>query len=177
MVGIIPKPIKKIPKWHNIVFYLALALLIVAVLSYFILANLERKSLATYQDLEEKIAQVGTLEDKALEKEVFTDKKKISDFSILLQEHQKPSNFFQFLEEICHPQIWFSGLKLSPGVFQAVISGQAPNFQILGQQLFIFQTQDLIQSVELADLSIGEGGETEFIFSLFLDPQIFKKSE
>jgi hypothetical protein len=174
MVGIIPKPVKKIPQWQNILFYVAAALLIAAVLAYFIVAHLERKASATYQDLEERISQVGTLEEKELEKEVFTDKKRISDFAVLLQKHQKPSSFFEFLEETCHPRVWFSELKLSPAISQAVLSGQAPNFQILGQQLLIFQSQDLIQKVELADVSIGEGGETRFIFSLFLEPPMFK---
>jgi len=125
-------------------------------------------------DLEDQIAQVGTMEEKALELKVLTSKERIDDFSKLFQDHKKSSNFFKLMEESCHPQVWFSEVSLDSDRGEVLISGKSPNFQILGQQLFMLRGQDLIKEINLSSLSIGKGGETEFIFSLLLEPQIFK---
>lgn len=171
---IIPKTTRKISGWQNIAFYPSLALLMVVVLGYLTLIYFENKALVTVQDLEEKIYEVGTYEEKIQEAEIFKQKRTIDDFAILLKEHQKPSGFFKFLEEISHPKSWFSELNLKLDEFKLTIHGQAPNFQVLGQQLSIFQAQDLIQDVNLSNLSLNKEGGTDFTFELSLDSQIFK---
>lgn len=173
MVEIIPKPVKKMPEWRNTAFYFSLVLLLGAVLSFFLLSHFERKSSEALQDLEDRIAEIGTSKEKALEVEVFGYQKKINDFSELLAAHQKSSNFFKFLEGICHPRVWLSELNLNLASYQATVSGTTPDFRSLGQQLFIFQSQEAIKSVNLTSLSLGEGGEAKFSLSLTLDPQIF----
>ena len=174
MVGIIPKPTKKIPRWHNLALYISLGLLLAVVLSYVILFYLGNKSLSNLWDLEDRIMQAGAIEEKLLEVKVISDKKRINDFSEIFQDHKKSSNFFKFLEEICHPQIWLTELTLSPDDAQASISGKTSSFQALGQQFLIFQKQNLIQEISLTDLSLGKEGKIEFRFSILFDPQIFK---
>jgi len=174
MVEIIPKKIKKAPEWYNLGFYIAAALLIVVVLGYAILFYFENRALNNLQDLEERISQVGTQEEKNMEVEVLLAKKRISDFAELLQSHKKSSNFFTLLEETSHPKVWLTEVDLYPEKAEVLVSGKTLNFQTLGQQLFIFQDQESINQVELANLLIGEGGETEFSFYFYLDPQVFK---
>lgn len=174
MVEIIPRPAKKIPKWRRILFHLPLVFLIATIGSYFLLDYLEKSSTITLKELKENLLKLKTPEKEALEKEVFTHQKKIDAFSILLNRHQKPSVFFKFLEETCHPQIWFSELILNSEETQAIISGQAPNFQILGQQSLIFQNQDLIKEIKLSNLGIGKEGGVDFTFTLSFQPEIFK---
>ena len=174
MIEIIPKPTRRLPEWQNILFYLSLALLTAAVLSYILLIYFVSKSTTTLQDLESQIAQTGTAEEKALEKEVFGDEKRINDFAVLLSLHQKPSNFFTLLENITHPKVWFSKLTLDLANCQAILSGQAPNFSILGQQSLILQNEEAIESIDLTELSLGKEGQAEFTLSLVLDPTILK---
>lgn len=174
MVEIIPKPAKKILPRQNLLFYLSLGLATAAVLGFFVLGNFESKALTTLQNLEDEVAQIGTIEERAIETKVFDYDKKINNFSILLENHQKSTNFFKFLEEISHPQVWFSNVILNLETFQAVISGQTPNFQTLGQQLLIFQDQDSIEEINLSSLSLSKEGRAEFTFQLSLDSQIFK---
>ena len=174
MVGIIPKKPKKTPEWQNFTFYISCALLVVVILGYAALFYFEAKASGVLQDLEEKIAQVATKEEKVTEAKVLSTQKKISDFSKLLKSHQQSSNFFTFLEENCHPKVWLTKVELNPEKAEALVSGKTADFETLDQQLFIFQQHELIQSIDLTNLLIGKKGETEFSLYLYLNPQIFQ---
>lgn len=174
MPGIIPKPIKRTPKWHNIALYAALGLIVLLVLGYALLFYFEGKTQSILTDLEDQIAQVGTREEKRIETQLLLQRKTINDFAKLFQEHKKASAFFEFIENSCHPKVWFTQLTLSPEDAQANFSGQTVNFQTLGQQILIFQEHDSIESIQLSSLTINDEGETEFTFTLSLDPQMFK---
>lgn len=174
MVDIIPKPIKKLPQWQNILFYFVVVSPLAAILTYALLFYLENKSLSELQNIEEQIAKVGTSEEKILEREILDDKKKISDFSTLLSSRQKSLNFFEFLEKTVHPKAWFSGLELYPQTSKATIAGKAEDFKVLDQQLLILRAEDLIENIALSELSIAKDGETQFILELSFDPQMLK---
>ncbi len=173
MVGIIPKPIKKTSKLYEFAPHISFGLVIVVVLGYAFLWYLENKATNTLQILHDKIIQVDTQEEKNIETQVLFDKKRIDDFSKLLESHKISSGFFKFLEENCHPKIWFTKLELNPQASQASLSGTTSNFQTLGQQVIIFKNQELVKNVELSNLSIGKSGEVEFSLSLDLDPKVF----
>ena len=174
MPGIIPKPIKRTPKWHAIALCAALGLIVLLVLGYALLFYFEGKAQSTLNDLEEKIAQVGTKEEKKIETQLLLQRKTINDFAKLFQDHKKASAFFEFIENNCHPKVWFTELTLSPEDAQANLSGQTVNFQTLGQQILIFQEHDSVESVQLNSLTINDEGETEFTLSLPLNSQMFK---
>ena len=173
-IEIIPKPAKEPPFWLNILFYFSIALVLVSFSSLFILNHLEKKSVENLQNLEEVLAKEKTPKEIALEEEIFRYQKKIYDFSLLIDLHKSPLNFFSVLERISHPKIQFTNFSLDPKEFRAVLSGQTESFQTLGQQLLIFKKESLIKEVNLSKLSIGKEGGTEFTLSLFLDPGIFK---
>ncbi len=177
MVGIIPKPIKKTSRLYEISPYIVFGLVVAVILIYIALFYLENKSSKILWDLQEKIAQVGTKDEKALEAQVLLDKEKIDDFSKLFANHQRVSKFFKFLEENCHPKIWFNQLKLSTQDSQITFSGETSNFETLGQQMIIFQNQTLVKNIEISDLVIGKTGRVNFTFSFLLDPEIFKNNE
>ncbi|OGZ24421.1 MAG: hypothetical protein A2896_01280 [Candidatus Nealsonbacteria bacterium RIFCSPLOWO2_01_FULL_43_32] len=174
MVGIIPKTVKKTPQWQNFVAYFCYALLIGLVLGYALLFYLEGKAISSLQNLEEKITQVATPEDRVAESMILATKKRINDFSTLLQDHKKSSNFLSFLEVNTLPKVWLTKLELNPAEAKALVSGQAPDFKTLGQQILILQGQEQVQSVDLTNLSIGKKGETVFSFDLYFNPQILQ---
>ena len=177
MVGIIPKPIKKPSRVYEFATYIVFGLVVAVVLVYIVLLSLGNKASKTMEDLQERIAQVGTKDEKAVEAQVLLDKQKIDDFSGLFANHQKVSNFFKFLEENSHPKIWFNKLILNSEGSQVVLGGETANFETLGQQIVIFQNQELVKNVEITDLAIGKNGRATFSFSLSLDPEIFKNNE
>lgn len=174
MVGIIPKPIKKAPKWHNIATYAAFGLVIAVVLGYAGLIYLENKALNAIWDTEEKITKVGTKEERNMEIQVLLNSDKMGKFSTLFQDHKKSSKFFAFLEENSHPKVWITRLDLNTNEAEATLTGQTPNFQTLGEQLLIFQKEEVVKSISISSLSIGKDGKTGFILSLSLDPNLIK---
>ena len=177
MVGIIPKPIKKPSQVYRLAPYIVFGLVAVVVLAYIVLSYLENNASKTMENLQERIAQVGTKDEKVLEAQVLLDKEKIDDFSKLFADHQRVSNFLKFLEENSHPEIWFNKLILNSEDSEVVLAGETANFETLGQQIVIFQSQELVKNVEISDLSLGKNGRATFTFTLSLDQEIFKNNE
>lgn len=177
MGSIIPKPIKKTPRIYKFIPYIVFSLVLVVISVYITLLYIGNKASETLLDLEEKIAQVGTKDEKTIEARVLLDKQKIDDFSNVFADHKKASNFFKFLEENCHPKIWFNEFKLSSQDSQVVLAGETSNFETLGQQIVIFQSHELVEKIDVSDLTIGKSGLVNFTFSISLNPEIFKNNE
>jgi hypothetical protein len=78
------------------------------------------------------------------------------------------------LETITHPEVGFLEVQLEPVIFQAELGGFATSFEAVGQQMYIFQEQELIEEIKLTSLSLGAMGEAVFVLELFLSPQLFK---
>ena len=174
MIEIIPKPAPKTPLWQNILFYVSLSLLVISVICYFGLSHFQKKSFQTLKALDQEMAAKQTSEDKALEAEVISYKKKIGDFSVLLSQHQMASKFFGAFEKMVHPRVWFSDFNLDLEKCKVTVSGSTDSFWTLGQQLLIFKRQPLIKEVNLSGVSIGTEGDIRFAFNLLFSPKIFK---
>ncbi len=174
MIEIIPRPIQKLPLWQNILFYLSIVFLVVTISLYFVFDHLQKKSTVSLQNLQNLISQEKTSEGVALEKEVFNYQKKIQDFSQLLSKHLYPSNFFKFIEENCHPKVWFSQISLNPEQAEVNLVGEAENFTAIGQQILIFKSSPSVRNVVLAQISIGKRGRVDFGLNLSFDQNILK---
>lgn len=174
MVEIIPKEIPPIPKWLNILFYFALALLIFSIVGYFVLDSSLRNAQKNLVDLKETLAGEETPEKIALEKEVLNYEKKVKDFSQIIGEHLKTSKIFALIEKTCHPKVWFSYFSLDSRAGEATFSGKAQSFESLGQQLLILEDESLVKNVDLEKVSISKEGEINFELSLFLGLMILK---
>ena len=174
MIEIIPKPAQKLPLWQNILFYFSIAVLIASFLSYFVLDNFLKNSQKILQELGETLAGEKTSSQLLLEGEVFNYQKKIADFSQLLQSHLFTSKTLGLLERSSHPKIWFSQYNLDSTKGILILSGEAEDFSVLGQQLLIFKKEPLIKGLDLSNISIGRKGRVDFTLNLSLDPQLFR---
>lgn len=173
MVEIIPKPVEKKINWRDILLYFSAFLLLLAVFTYFILNNYLKRAETTLKSLEETLAREKTVEEIALEKEIFGYQKKIGDFSKLIDRHLLPSKFFEFLEKNSHPKIWFSKLDLNSRTGEAKLSGQAADFVVLDQQLQILKANPLVKNFNLVKIEIDKEGKVNFDLKLNLDPSLF----
>jgi len=174
MVTITPQPPPKRPSQQPLLLYFSLALLIVVVLFYFGLSFLEQRAASDIERLEKEIKAVADDKDKIMEAEVLAARKRIETFSVLFADHRKPSKFFDFLEQATHPRLQFDNLELKPVLLKAELSGSAPNFVIVGQQIYILQDDPLIREVKITQLSLGPGGKAVFSLELSLAPGMFK---
>ncbi|MDI6591446.1 MAG: hypothetical protein QME61_00665 [Patescibacteria group bacterium] len=175
MIEIIPKPAPKIISWLNILFYFSIALLIAVILSFFALNHFVKKLKAEFQDLEAVLIKQRTPAIINLEKEILSSQRKIEDMDFLLKRHLATSKVLEFLEKVTHPKVWFFSLDWNSEERRLRVSGITENFQILGQQLLIFQDNQFIKEVNLSKISIDREGKISFNFDLLLDPQIFEK--
>jgi len=173
MVTIIPKTSQEKTSWQSLLPYFAVGLVIAVAASYFVLGYFEKRAWEDIERLEKEIEAVAEGNEE-IEKEVLHTKNKIKDFSVLFASHRKSSKFFDFLGRATHPNVEFRGLELNPALFQAKLEGAAPNFAVLGQQIYIFQKRDLIKAINLADLYLGEEGEAVFFLELTLSPELFE---
>ena len=174
MVDLIPKRARKSLPFQNVFFYIALAVLILAAGAYALLIYLESQASINLQNLEGEISRVGTPAERQMERSVFSTERKINDFATIIEAHRRPSNIFPFLESVIHPQVWMSDFELTMETDFLKLSGQTLNFRTLGEQLEVLRSQRMIQEIQLSDLSIGEGGQTELNIGLTLDPEIFQ---
>jgi len=174
MVEIIPRKAVELPLWLKILFYVLIALLVLAFLSYFILGHFQKKSLVSLQNLETEISREKTPQKITLEKEILGYQKKIRDFGLILNHRLVSSKFFDFLEGTSHPQVWFSQVSLSPGAGLSVVSGHAETFPALGQQIQILRKETTLKDVALDKISLGKKGEIEFTLNLTFDVNFFK---
>ena len=174
-IEIIPKKIEtKLPTLLNILFYFALILLIISLLSLLALFLFQKNSKKILQNIEEKIAEKGTPEERALEGKIILYQKKINDFSDLLNSHQANLKFFTSFEGLTHPKIFFSKVDLKISEGKVILSGTAENFEVLGQQFLIFKKENFIKNINLTKISIGEEGEIDFSLELTFEPEKFK---
>jgi Tfp pilus assembly protein PilN len=168
----IPKQTPKIPFWVDILFYLSVVLLIFTLISYFSLNHFLETSQKTLADLETTLSE--EISEKAvLKNEILTYQKKIKDFSRLINAHLKTSNIFDFMEEQCHPEVWFNEFSLDTEAGKVLLAGEAQNFEALGQQMLILRDEKLIKSIDLGGVSLKKEGKINFNLSLSFDPSIF----
>lgn len=174
-IEIIPKKVEtKLPTLLNILFYLALILLIISLLSSLALFLFQKNSKKVLQNIEEKLAEKGTPEERALEGKIILYQKKINDFSDLLNSHQSNLKFLTVLESLTHPKIFFSKVDLKIREGKVILAGTAENFEVLGQQFLIFKKENFIKDVSLTKVSISKEGKIDFNLELSLEPEKFK---
>jgi Tfp pilus assembly protein PilN len=172
-IEIIPKKETQIPRWQNILLYFGIFLLIGLIIGYFALNYFIQKSEQKLQQTNEAITKAKSPERITLEEELKSLRAKIEDFIPLFLNHQKSSNFFDFLEKNTHPKVFFTGLKLDTEGNYVELSGQTDDFQTLGQQLLIFQKTEFLQGLKLSKVEINKEGKVEFIFNFSLNPKLF----
>jgi len=169
---IIPKETPKIPPWIDILFYVSVGLLIFVFISIFLISQAMNAAEKTSLELDNKITSENS-KSAALKKEILTYKKKINDFSGVINGHMETSNVFGFIESLCHPRVWFTNFDLGARDGAVRLTGEAQSFQDLGQQMIIFKKESLIKKTNLGSVSMQKGGRVGFEISLTLDPSVF----
>jgi len=170
---IIPKETPKIPPWLDILFYFAIGFLVLVFIASFVINQPLKSSQETLEDLESTLAKEVS-ERASLKNEILTYQKKINDFSFLIDNHRNVSKIFAFMENQCHPKVWFSGFSLNAEERMVTLTGEAQDFESLGQQMLILRDEKMIKSVGLLNISMKKEGKITFNLSISFDPLIFK---
>lgn len=176
MVELIPKKEKTavLPRWVDILFYVAIVVFIITLLAFLILNRLKNATEKALENVQVKIEQIRTPERLAMEANLLDLEKKIKDVEVLLGSHYDASKFFTELEKVTHPGVQFTEISVDNTKFTVRLSGLAQDFTAVEQQFRILDQSDLFHEVKLSDLSVGKEAEqpgVKFLLSFTFDPE------
>lgn len=162
----------KAPLWAIILLGFCLILL-AALFAGFVYFKKESDRIS--EDLKVTPAEEKLVQDiKEKTEELLLYQNKIDDFAVLISEHKKTVNIFEFFERITHPNVWFSDFSFDSLGNAVKIFGQAESFVVLGQQMLILKKEEVIRNINLSDISIDEEGGINFSLRLIFENQVYK---
>ncbi len=162
--------------WIDAAFYVAAALLAVAIFCYCILAIKIYFQDQNIDVIRESIVQYGTAENKQQEKTVLEYKKKIDDFSLIFANHKLSSSILGFLEANTLSDVWFSNFDMAQDIDTLRLSGEANDAQVVSRQLAILEEKkDYVHKVTMlkAQSITGKAGKVVFLVDIALNPNMF----
>ncbi|MGB9743594.1 MAG: PilN domain-containing protein [Minisyncoccales bacterium] len=158
----------------TILLVFSLILLLGAGTGYFILDKLIKDNESVKKSLEVSITQKQTADRIALKEEMLNLKRKIDNFSYLVDQHLNVNQVFEIIEKNIHPQVWFTKFDLEPRLNKVELEGETQDFTTVGQQISLFQKEEKISQVNLKEIFITKEGKIGFKISLSFVPDIFK---
>lgn len=160
-------------RWFGVFLVFSIIFFLIVFIFYFFIVGSIERTKKNIEDLKSKFL-AKTEEERKLEESIISYQQKIKDFSFLLNNHKKTSNFFEILEDLTHPQVWFSNFKFnSEGIIG--LEGQAESYEAVSQQLKIFQENPNFQEVKLEDVSLIGPNQIKFRLSAFIRPEVLLK--
>ena len=125
------------------------------------------------KSLDAKITNLSQVVDEEQQKNLITLYSQWINIQNLLNSHTVPSKLFDFLEKNTHSQIYYLSLNLSLMEKSIRLEGMSPNYNILTQQLELFQRASEIEKVFLENAQNSEGG-IRFSIQLIFKPELIK---
>lgn len=172
----IPSYLKNRDWWIEGLFYLVLSALLVVVFFYGTVAIKVYFYGKKLDELNDKIAAYSSPQEKSYEKEVFSYKAKIEDFTAIVASHKISSNVFAFVEDNTLANVWFSSFSMSEISNEMRLTGEAESMEVLSRQFEIFEnSKDYVKSISVFNSQMESSGRVVFVLNVFLDPNIFTK--
>jgi len=155
-------------RWLTLFLILSIVLFLVVFSAYFFIGYLIDVS-GQNVEYNRKVISARRAGERELEDKVFGYEQKIADFPLLLEKQKNISEFFENLQKVVHPQIWFSELEFNVPGEVVILRGEAESFQVLSQQEELFRQNPFFSEIDLHNASPTEEGKIEFNLSLFLN--------
>jgi len=169
------KTTKLLPAWPKglLTFVLIICLLILGAafgLNYW--NNIQENKL---QQLETEFQTLRKTFPSDQEEQIAIFERKLINLEKLLGNHVYFSNVLTLLEQITHPQIYYTSLDYSLDKNSLVLEGVAKNQQILSEAIngFVNDSKD-IKMVIFRDMKVNDDNTMQFHLELSLQPQVLK---
>ena len=138
---------------------------------FFALTYLTGKLQAQYNDINGQLTQQETSDQKTLESTVLNYKRRLDDFSEILNKHAALSRFFAAVEPIVYPTVSFDSMDLNSVDKTVTIIGKADTFESLAKQVTIFKNATAVfEKIDLSKVSLGPDGKINFSFKADIQP-------
>lgn len=169
--------LKKSNIWLEWLLYLMVAMLVISVFFYVILTIKIHFQNQQISNVKNMIASVASDEQKSEERQVLEYKKKIDDFTMIINNHKISFAVLAFIEEKTLPTVWFSSFDLMESSNEVKLSGEAETMEVLSHQIHIFEESENVKNIGLLNSEIGPAGNISFMLAIFLNPNIFNYAE
>ncbi len=159
------------------VLILTLVIFIFSVLIYFgMIFGYKPYLKSQTRNLEQKISVLNQSIDETQQKQIVTFFSQMVNIQSLLSGHKYFSSIFDFIEKNTHQKITYSDLKFNVSEMDIKIEGTAPSYDLLVNQLAVYNQAPEVKKVSLDSSSAQEGSnEVRFSVRLILDQSIFKQ--
>jgi len=130
------------------------------------------------KNLEELKYKVNEYEKKAgiTEMKIIVNKyeRKTKDIKALKADYLFPSNFLKWLEKNTYSKIYFSDIKLNLDEKSFSVTGFAPDYLTVFNQIKFFEKNSNIKNVEISSLNIDKSRRVEFSLMVNFLPDLIK---
>lgn len=110
---------------------------------------------------------------REVENEVLRQKKNITDFKRVFEDHKNVVRIFSVVENLSHPYVWFPSFNFEVETGNVSLSGLARDFTSLGQQIMILKNIPGLRGVSVSGIQAVDNG-VSFSLSFSIDPQTLK---
>ncbi|MFW6282977.1 MAG: PilN domain-containing protein [Minisyncoccales bacterium] len=156
----------------NILFYLSIILLIGAAGSFFTLNHLKDKTKEDIKNTEKEIKKITEGEMENLENKIKLIEAKTSNFAKIVKSKKTASDVIPFLEEICHPKVYFSSVTTEEEN-KIIIDGVAESYKDLEQQLVILRDEEKVNNFSLEKIENEKEGGINFNINIYASSDLF----
>jgi len=169
MVQVIPRANKKSATRLNLILpWFSLLLVIVVIVGIFFLSSKINASNKKIGQLDAQLSEAKNQEEAETEKRLIAYKKKINNVISILKERKSILEFHSFLEELVHPDIYFTKLSIDINRGTAILVGITKDFKVLGQQILAFKESGYIFNATVETASLDEEEGIEFTIQIVI---------
>lgn len=169
------------PLWQNILFYFSIGLTLSFLVGDGVLYYFTKKAAEDAKNIKIAIEQGKTQQILNLENLIKSYRDRIDEFSSLVANHKLSSNFFGesqyktgILEKDTHPKVMFNEMTFNVRDNTITLSGVTETFEILAQQVVLFQNDKMVKSVKTSKADTNKEGKIEFTLDIVFDPALLK---
>ncbi|OGZ95812.1 MAG: hypothetical protein A3I44_04935 [Candidatus Sungbacteria bacterium RIFCSPLOWO2_02_FULL_51_17] len=131
-------------------------------------------SVASVQDQINVIA--GELRQEFGDDKLILLSDRISAGKELLTNHTLPSGVFKILEEQTLPKVAYGGFAFGSEARQVAMTATAENYQVLADQIAIFEGLPQVDQVEFGGLSLSESNVVSFQLTIIFNRSVLQLS-
>jgi len=168
MVQVIPRVSKKNKtRLNTILPWFSLILVFIVIAGVFFFSAKIDASNNRISELDEELTAAKSQKETETERNLMTYKRKVNNVISILEERHRNLEFYLFLEELVHPDVYFTGLSMNMEQGSGSLTGIVNNFESLGQQITAFKENSYLHDVQAETVSLdkeeGIGFTIEFI--------------
>jgi len=169
------KPKELPPTWPKGLLVFVLIIFLFALGAYFGLDYWNKNKESQLAVLEGEFQNLRDSFALEQEKEVILFEKKLNNLSKLLANHTYFSKLLLVLEELTHPQIYYTNLDFSTDKNMLTLEGVAKNQMVFSEAVSgLVNNPDKIKAVAVKEMKVTKKKDITFSLYVFIQPSLLK---